>query len=274
MKQLGIKIAVGIGDAIFIAAALNKVKDNYDIIYINPKWELAQEYKNNGKEYCEFYLQILKLLFNDPKFVIDDKSKNFEYITTYTLFNGMLSPVLPRFYDVLKPEKINTIEDDYICVTTKVRQLDVALYNKIKNDFISVLSKISKKYKLVLIGERIVEMNNEYNIFGNKYIYSIYNDVVKIDNVIDLTIPKLGITVPNLEHLKQDCSIMNDAKCVITLGCGGNFVLASSVANKLIAYKKDQYNFVELAFENNENFIIVNDGNLFLEKLKTLTEVL
>lgn len=274
MKQFGIKIAVGLGDAIFIAAALNKVKDNYDTIYINPKWELAQEYKNNGKEYSEFYLQILKLLFNDPKFVIDDKSKNFEYITTYSIFNGMLTPVLPRFYDVLKSEKPNIIDGDYICITTKVRQLDVLLYNEIKNDFISILTEISKKYKLVLIGEQIIEMNNEYNIFGNNYIYSIYNDVVKVDNVIDLTIPKLGITVPDLEHLKQDCSIMNNAKCVVTLGCGGNFVLASAVANKLIAYKKDQYQFVELAFENNENFMAINDGNLFLEKLKTLAEVL
>lgn len=269
MKTTGFTIAVGLGDAIFIAAALNAIKDKYDKIYINPALHLAQSYKDNGVEYSAFYLKILSLLFTDPKFIINDTSKTFPYITTKTLFNT-ITPILPRFSKELTLESNQKIEGEYVVVTTKVRQLSRSLYDKTNTQFLNAINTLSKKYKVVIIGEKIVEMNTEYKAYGPEYIYNIYDDLLKINNVIDLTIPKLGITVPEIENLKKDCSIMRDAKCVITFGCGGNFVLAIAVSNNFIGYRHDDYSFIDIALRNQNKIVTTNNPASFINMIGAL----
>jgi len=269
MKTLGLSIAIGLGDAIFISAAINNIKQNYDNIYLNPLLELAETYKNNGIEYSEFFLNFLRLLCFDSKYIINDKSKSFPFVPTENLFNN-ITPVVPRFSIQLHCDNYIPISEEYIVITTKIRQLHINLYKKTKDSLLNSLNKLSEKYKIVILGEREIEINNEYSHYGSKHIYNIYKDLITVNNILDLTIPKLGITVPNINQLKKDCTIMNKAKCVITLGCGGNFALASATAEKLIAYRNDDYKFVDVIFKNNKDLILTNNNLSFIKHLNGL----
>jgi hypothetical protein len=269
MAIFSLTIPVGIGDAIFVASSLLAIKNNYEHIYINIHPGLAQAFKDNAK-YDDFYLDLVKILFSDPKFVINDRSKICPYIPTEELFNNVIVPVLPRFYDKLVCTSVPVIDGEYIVVTTKVRQLAHTIYQAIKPRFLAALTNLSKKYKVVIIGEKITEMNTEYRQYGNEYIYNIYSDLIGINGVIDLTISKLGITSPEIGQLKKDCSIMHGAKSVITIGCGGNFILATSVARKLIAYRVDDYNFVDRMFQGQSDLITINNSDKFLALLQQL----
>jgi len=274
MKTFGLKIAAGLGDAIFIAAALNAIKDKFDRIYVSVRWDIADTYRLGGQPYRQFHTEVLKLLFADPKFILDNPDKNYPYFSVGALWAAGIPLVLPRFGKVLTTTDPLPAEIDkqYIVVTTKVRQLDSKLYKCVKIDFLATLVELSKKYKIVIIGEREVEMNPEYLIYGNRYIYCIYDHLIGAlkENVVDLTVPKLGITVPNIDTFKRDCSIMLNAKCVVTLGCGGNFILAAAVAKRLLAFRKDDYAFVSHAFKGVPQFLETRNHKLFIDKLTEL----
>lgn len=268
MKTFGATISIGLGDAIYIASAVNKVKHLYDNIYINASKELADRYKNNTL-YNDFYIEFIRTLFTDPKIIIQSEKK-FPYIPTETLMNGYFSPTVPRFIKELTDQKYTTEKEEYIVITTKVRQLKYEVYFNIKNNLINKLKNLSKKYKIVIIGEKEVEMNTEYQAYGSNYIYSIYNDLLLLENIVDCTIPKLGITAPELETIKKDCTIMNKARSVITLGCGGNLALALSVANNLNSFRTDNYVFIDKMLINNQQLYTTKDPNLFMKKLEEL----
>ena len=100
--------------------------------------------------------------------------------------------------------------------------------------FFETLKNVSKKYKIVVIGERAVEYNEEYTQHGSDQVYSIYNDIVTNiakDRLVDLTVPSLGITTPNLENIRKDCSVFRDAKFTIMIGFGGAFCLSATTSN-------------------------------------------
>lgn len=126
------------------------------------------------------------------------------------------------------------IKEPYIVITTKVRDFSHSKYLKTKDIFINILKSLSTKYKIVVIGEKLIEdtiENRELSIF------SIYKDIVQnIENVIDLTEETISSkeNPPKLDKIRKDCDLMNKANCVITLGDGGNVVLALSVAKNLL----------------------------------------
>lgn len=272
MAEFGLKIATGLGDAILISAAINEVKDNYDKIYIDVNWKYSLNFKNdtNGS-YKSFYLDLLKILFNDEKYIIDNSDKDFPLFDMYTLRSIGIKPVLPKYSDILCSKENILKNEKYIVITTKVRQLNKSHYNKVKDIFYKKINKLSSKYKIVILGEREVEENNEYKIHGDKKIYSIYKDIIGNvkNNVLDLTIPKLGITVPVIENIKKDCAVMRDAEYVFTFGCGGNFILSLAVNSKnAIGYRVDAYNFVNSILKDTK---ITFSSKLFLEYLEGLS---
>jgi hypothetical protein len=256
MKNFGLTIPVGLGDMLLISAALNATKDRFNKINMNIRWDFAKKYKNDEKNYGNFCVSILKLLLTDPKFVINDRSQNFPFKTMDKLWREhKMPPVLPRYVDQLT-NKSCSIDGEYVVVTTKVRELNRALFNKTNPLLMNKLKELSSKYKIVIIGEREVEMNNEYKIHGEAKVYGMYDNIISAvkNNVVDCTMPKLGITVPNIENIKKDCTIMNNAKCVFTLGCGGNLILALAVANKIVSFRKDRYKFIDHVFQQSKHF--------------------
>jgi hypothetical protein len=128
-----------------------------------------------------------------------------------------------------------------------------------------------RHYKLVVLGEKVVEMNPEYQHYTDRYIYSIYQDImshVGADRIVDLTFPALGITSPNLTQFLQDCLILNQAKFVITLGVGGNFCMATAVANT-IGYRLDNDEIADLIFKNElPNAFVTKEFDRFINRIK------
>ena len=69
------------------------------------------------------------------------------------------------------------------------------------------------------------------------------------DKIIDLTIPKIGFIVPDLNNIRKDCLVMSKAFTNLVFGFGGDMFLAGSVGN-LITYIPEKSN-IEWA-ENDE----------------------
>lgn len=268
MSKLELSISLGMGDIIYMAAALNAVKDKYDEININANWELADVYKNNHK-YADFSYELMKKVF-DKKININKEGK-YKLIAMTDGLNPNIIPTLPRFLKQLSGEQ-KPLTGNYIVITTKVRQLNKNIYNNVKSQFLDTIKELSNKYNIVILGEREVEINYEYSQYNNKNIYSIYNDIksnIK-NNVIDLTIPKLGIQIPTFDKLEKDCAIMGGARSVITFGCGGNFALALSTAQNVIGLRSDNYTFVDSIIKQHDNMEITFNIINFLSSLKSL----
>lgn len=245
-------IAVGLGDAILISSALHQVKHKYENIYVNVNWPLAKNFKNNEIGYSKFYKDLLTIVFDDPKFIIDDPSKNPPKKDMNGLMKDGIFPVLPRYKDKLTSKTIKQdIEKPYIVLTTKIREFSRTKYESSKQKIFDELNRLSSLYNIVVMGERFVEMNNEYKIHGDQKIYGIYSDIKNcLHKFTDITIPKLGIEAPTIENLKKDCSIMSEAEAVITIGAGGNFCLGLAVAKKIISLRDDEYRFVNSFFKD------------------------
>ena len=108
-------------------------------------------------------------------------------------------------------------------------------------------------------------------------IYGIYEQIISNisnDRIVDLTVPALGIIVPNLEQIQQDCLIMKEAKCVITLGIGGNLLLSLSVANT-IGFRNESSGVFTTVVDKITNPLfptafLTKDWKLFLQRLESL----
>ena len=141
-----------------------------------------------------------------------------------------------------------------------------------------VLQKLSRKYRVIILGERKVEMRKEYDVDhirrGKPRPFGIYDDIVRNipkDRILDLTVPALGETVSDLSQIQQDCLIMKEAKFVVNFGVGGNFCLATSVADMSVCYRSDTLSYTDAIFHNREypNAIVTKDPNRFLQALNS-----
>ena len=95
-------------------------------------------------------------------------------------------------------------------------------------------------------------MNPGYMEIGKNDVYSIYDSIianVPADRIIDLSVPALGISSPKLSNIQQDCLIMSQAKFVVTLGVGGSFCMATSVAST-IGFRLDDDSIANVVFGN------------------------
>lgn len=272
MKILEANIPVGIGDLIYIKSQLDLAKDNFDQINITfDDWVLST-YREDKYQYIDFLNQFSKLLFNDPFYKLNKGIFKFKtQMDIYQEYN--LPPVIPNLKNILPLDKKNDFNYKYIVINTKCRYLNIANYAEIYDEFWIIVKLIAKKYKIIVLGERVVEETKEYKIHGKDNVYSIYSDVLKNiphDCLIDLTVPKLGITTPNLNKIRYDASIMRDAEFVINLGLGGSFCIASSVAN-LICYRFDNDLVADFLFGDyraHNSSLITKNKKIFLEELK------
>lgn len=261
-------IHVGLGDLIYIRAQMDGVKHKYEQIKLSFNKDIIEGHR--GISYYQFVKDVGQLLFSDPPYVITEE--NYPHLSLVDLANchGM-TPVKPELKDVLcKGEPLN-IASEYIVLTTKVRYFYKSVYQNHYNEFWDLIKLLSNKYKIVILGEKIVEMNSEYQIYGSNEIFTIYDDIIKNishEKLLDLTVPALGITPPNLDKIRQDCLIMNKSKVVITLGVGGSFCMATAVANT-VGYRIDQDPIADVVFRNiYPDAFVTKDWNSFVKKMK------
>jgi hypothetical protein len=251
MNKIDVYIPLGIGDLINVRSMFDTKLFEYEKINIILSLNLLDQYKPDFKEQnIDFLLNLAKLIFNNEKYTVTasfwgSHMDIFDIKNKYKL--GFSVPSLRNELCTHERE----IEEEYVVLTTKVRAASREHFLSKKQEFIDEIIALSKKYKIVLLGERVVEMNKEYQGLGHNSVFSIYEPIYSHikDVAIDKTIPALGVTIPELETLKRDCSIMRHAKKVITLGSGGNFSIASVVANAVCYFEDSSYDIFRLEYK-------------------------
>jgi hypothetical protein len=271
MKEAKLTIAVGIGDNLAVRIFFDAVKHEYSSIKISHDRDIISFWRNNDPQYRQFLDEFGKLIFSEPPYIFTHE--------TYPKINtaGVLSnlgklPASPNLSHLLCRGNSLNLDEEYVVITTKVRSITKALFMKMSITFWPVLTELSKRYKIVVMGEREMEMSKEY-VYNKHNIFGIYEQIitnVPNNRIVDLTVPALGITSPNLQKIQQDCLIMRNAKKVITFGLGGNFWLAMAVAN-VIGYRDDNDGVTDLV--NNPMYptaFITKNWIEFLQTLKKL----
>jgi hypothetical protein len=270
MKSCALSIPIGLGDLIYIRSAFDAVKHNFSQIRLSFDRNIIQSV-DRSLEYNQFLDEIGALLFSESPYILENSNHPFhEHVRIYSDFGLPLRK--PELAHVLCKGNSLKLKGEYIVLTTKLRYFPRDVFNSISAGLWLILKELSQKYTIVVLGERQVEMNREYQHHTDKHIYSIYEDIkshVPADRLLDLTIPALGICSPKLSQVQQDCLIMKEAKFVITLGVGGNFCMATAVANT-IGYRVDDEPIADAIFSKKyPNADIMKNWPQFVNKLRT-----
>jgi len=283
MKKLEYEIYGGIGDNLIIRIFFDSIKDNYDQIRISHNKNVINVWRNGDPKYINFLNELGKLLFSEHPYIYDNGT--YPHINaSKEIFTLKLMPQKPNLDNLLcKGESLN-LDEEYIVLTTKIRLISRNVFYPLSPQLWNTLRNVSKKYKIVILGEKDVEKSKEYLHDNNiEMVYGIYEQIIANipnDRIIDLTVPALGITCPDLKKIQQDCLIMKESKATLTFGIGGNLWLALMVANTIgfrcepqTASKdlRDWYAITDLV--NNPQFttaFLTKDWKSFLEKLESL----
>jgi hypothetical protein len=269
MSILKVHLPIGLGDILYAKGMLDRVKDRYSEIHIRLYREIIASYAFDPS-YNKFLDDISELFFSETPYILtSDPAIPFYGLNSLSNDNH-IPPVIPDLRNLLCKGTPLKLDKEYIAIVTKVRYMSEAHFLTIAPALFEILQLLSVKYKIVILGEKIVEMNGGYKEFTS-HIYSIYRGLIEnlpLEHVIDLSIPALGITAPNLIQIQQDCLIMSQAKFVITIGVGGGFAMATSVANT-IGYRTDQDIFGDILFSQDyARTIVTKDWNKFLVTLR------
>ena len=269
-KILQYTIAIGIGDSILTRLFFDTVKDQYNQIRISYNETVIRDYRD--ETYRQFLQELGELLFTSHPYHFDHADHPFMDNSGNIFKELKIVPKKSDLKEILcKGEPLN-ISEEYVIITTKVRAVSREMFAQNEEKLWDALKEVSNKYKIVIMGERNVEISKEYEGIQN-FVYCIYDKIVaniSADRIIDLSVPALGISVPNLAKIKQDCLIMNKARYVITIGIGGNFVLSAAVANT-IGFKSDhEYNNIDLlANPEYPTIFLARDWDHFISKIKS-----
>jgi hypothetical protein len=274
-----VKINLGVGDILYARAILDGQKNMFKKVYISPNFNVFNKQSSPTKSDIEFTNTLLQMIFKPPYYNLDLPNLNYPEKYAYTFNKVDRFPLLkPNLEDTLcdgKPLKIGP----YILISTRVREISINEYTReIKDKLMDLLEKLSKKYMVVVIGERDLLKNCEYSFLKDR-MFTIYDDIkssIKADRLVDLTFQSWNnINNDRMTSFKQDCLYMRDADWNITLGNGGNFCMATSVG-KVIGYytKKNPIDATPLVFKNTSyaGIHITDDLTEFFNKLKSLLD--
>jgi hypothetical protein len=267
MRIFQASIHTGIGDIIMAKTQIEPLKHKFDRIELS----FSQHWLNmHDQNYANFLKDLWKLLFTDPVYALTEQ--NYPLLSPLDFHNQGFTLQEPSGLENLlcNGAPLN-LDKEYIVLTTKIRYLSRTKLNSISNELWNTINSLSGKYKIVILGERIVEMSPEYVHHTSEQIFSMYVDIIcniPSDKLIDLSVPALGITSPDLKQFQQDCLIMKNAKCVITLGVGGNFCMATAVANT-VGYRQDGHDIFEIIYNRGGGkAAITKDFSKFISTLK------
>ena len=190
-------------------------------------------YEGNEKEIMIFFKEFAKLLTQNCKKTFNITDTPYEYIAAdglcqYLNFTPSKKLDFPQLGYDEKP-----LKTPYIVITSKIRSLSREEFEKIKYTHFENLKKLSKKYKIVLIGER-----NRINLVGvkNSLNLCIYEDL-KNSNIsfIDKTFEMNG-RAPKLESIMVDFTYIKHSKALILLGNGGQYCAGLANGANVFSY--------------------------------------
>lgn len=247
-KRIGMDINVGIGDHLFLRIFMDGVKDQYEQIAITHSRPGMAFWHNNDAKRWDFNLQLGKLLFSEPPYVLVPNVYFPFYPNDRIISELNNKPVIPNV-DYLCAGKSLGI-DKYVVLTTKVRQIVKSDFEQAKDKLTPALRKLADKYTIVISGEKEVQRTREYEAEVNRnQVFGLYDYFIEIlppERILDLTIPALGITCSTLPQLQQDCLIMKEAEAVINFGIGGNLWISTCVAKQTIDWHGDPNPIMDL----------------------------
>ena len=223
-NTIDVCLLAGIGDLIASKAMIFELADKINI-------KIDENCTNDrGIGYMSFLEQFSPLLFCEPKFTFKGFQKGGARSWTSFPNSPTRLPIQKQFYENIQ----SPVLGKYICLTTKNRGVAEKIISRETPILLEGLRKISNKVKIVLLGEKEIEQNGEVSVLKNmKIISNIYNDAKEIPNIIDLTVPKLGLTCPDLNTLQRDCACIANAVATVNIGLGGNTILSSSVGRTI-----------------------------------------
>lgn len=225
-KSIALSInQIGIGDLTFLAAWI--VKNGYKHVDINLSSVSLHKYRGDPAGYKTFAFEYMRHILPDVELV---DSKNTHPVLRinngdrwFGLYDNLINEDMAAYFvNIFNPE--HEKNNDQICVVTKARNLPSNRAEKIIEKTINVLNASNKR--LILVGEREIEYNAEYQIHGADKIYSTYSMLasqLRSDLVTDITVAKLGLTTPSLQTLLADLKVMTSSKKTIVFGGGGMF---------------------------------------------------
>jgi hypothetical protein len=274
MRIYKANIAQGIGDNIMAKCYADQVKDRYDQIYFTHHAPIVQREKNNSPQYWNFLHEVGQLFFTEPPYVYNQGEHPFRdgegLISDFNIVPQ--KPQVSQYKHLLCKGTSLNLPEEYIVLTTKIRYVERSFFNQIEPQLWQTIKELSNKYKIVILGERQVEICQDYLYHGINQIYGIYPEIIKnvpANRVLDLTIPALGITSPTLSQIQQDCLIMSEAKLVITLGLGGNFCMAIATSN-VVGYRRDNIKCANDIYDQKYSDAMVSkDWNEFITAIKS-----
>lgn len=276
-------IPTSLGEIINFKQHLDSVKDGYDQIklgFATGLWDDGLHTESpdwaEKKVLWEKYLfDIGQLFFSEPPYVLEKPNK----------WGGSIESLIERYS--ITPQKCEmahllckgtplNLGEDYVVVTTKVRGINPNFFQQKSSELWNTLRQLSQRNRIVILGERKVEIRKEYEANYNSgresLPFGLYDDIianVPANRITDLTVPSLGETVSDLSQVQQDCLIMNQAKCVICVGIGGNSCLANAVSNMSVGFRMDNISFGDAVFTREyPNCIVTKNWPYFIHVIQ------
>jgi len=277
-----VKINMGIGDMIYARGVLDKQKNNFKQVHISPNLDGYNTYRQPNTDDMDFSFKLLNHLFKPPYYKIDKPNLEYPHRLSYLFYTFDKLPLhKANLADELCEGKPLYYSKPYILIPTRVRGCLYKDYLKIKEEFLSYIKILSKKYKIVLVGEReLIEYREQVTLMEHNIMFLIYNDIkntVPHNRLLDLTFKNINsIHTNRFEKFKQECLYMKNAKYNIVLGVGGPFCIATAVGNAIV-YAPDNYispeHKLSVTFNGYDynGVYVYTEKELFLNKLEELT---
>jgi hypothetical protein len=258
-----------LGDQMHIFSLIWAIKDNYKSINLYINYDIVCHFR--GRSYEKYIHTFINALYSKISNVtlyhqLQQKPplpKNI--LSKFDLAELVKRNVsLPNLFELDIIPKIDKFvcDREFIVIPMRIRYPPKS-FNM--NLFFDVLSKLSVRYKIVLIGEQKLDKENDE-------IFTIYNKIIpflvsnQID-FIDLTSPNyLYRGDENIDHLWSDLNIIRNAKFVLTFGVSG-FIDICSFIGKVITLDSDYKEpFAKLIWNNtnHSNLIKINLQNEIL----------
>lgn len=292
-EKLGFKLNrlipnLGIGDLFICYSYVKKYYDEYDIFYITIDYGIITKFRNDSDIIKKFTRDLIFKIFDDPKIIISeyDLNDNYDDFVKQNVLRGIVQsePILyvPNMEHIIKNLKYfdYDIEIPYCILHTKIRSESYNQYLDYKDEFFKIINLLSNKYKIMLIGERKIEENPEYdneNKYSKLSSFLIYDDILNnVDkkNIIDLTVDEL-LHNNNIDNFLNGCYLINKSIFSIFWGGGGPSFFMLPFAKKTIGFRTCcgntiNDNFIMSRYINKDNIFLTNDIDEFLNELKKL----
>lgn len=263
-------INVGIGDHLFLRVFMDGVKDRYDQICITHSRPGMAFWHNNDAKRWEFNLQLGKMLFSEPPYMLVPNARYPFYPNERIVKEVNDKPVRPNVDCLCVGKSLNI--GKYVVLTTKQRQILLSDFEAAKSKITPALQDLAKRYTIVILGEREVQPTREYTADVNRNrvygLYDYFTSILPKDKVVDLSIPALGVICSDMSQLQQDCLVMKEAQAVVTFGIGGNLWLSLCTAPRTVGWRGDAEQTTDLMHSGFPGLRLTRDVDQFIQYLR------